>query len=274
MTTGLYISACLRQAKPRLSTLLKLMFGEALAFGQNTLWLGGVIELIEPLGFQERTIRTALFRLARHNVISIERHGRRSACMLTPAAASAMLSARQRLNQPAARSFGERWSMLVNTGDISAARFASTRKQLLDQDYCLLAPNLLARPASYHAEHSGEHGLAQFDVSGIQLAAAARQAEVGSDLAEPAAMYQQFQQRFLPLRQMLGQRGAFSDEQAYVVRVLVSHAYQHCRRSDPLLPQELLPASWPAGEAHQTYVALYNGCAIQARRHTITRNQA
>ena len=86
MTTELYISACLRQSRPRLSTLLKLMFGEALAFGQKTLWLGSVIELIEPLGFQERTIRTALFRLARHNVISIQRHGRRSACRLTPEA--------------------------------------------------------------------------------------------------------------------------------------------------------------------------------------------
>lgn len=273
MTTELYINACLRQARPRLSTLLKLMFSEALAFGQKTLWLGSVIELIEPLGFQERTIRTALFRLARHNVIRIERHGRRSACMLTPAAANAMLSARQRLNQPATRSFGEKWSMLVNAGDISAARFASTRKQLLEQEYCLLAPNLLARPASYSAEHEA-HGLAQFEVSGSQLAAAARQSMLESDLETPAAMYEQFQQRFLPLRQMLGQRGAFSDEQAYVVRVLVSHGYQHCRRSDPLLPQELLPDTWPASAAHQTYIALYNGCATQARRHTTTRNQA
>ncbi|WP_343729881.1 PaaX family transcriptional regulator C-terminal domain-containing protein [Duganella sp.] len=273
MTTGLYISACLRQARPRLSTLLKLMFGEALAFGQNTLWLGSVIELIEPLGFQERTIRTALFRLARHNIISIQRHGRRSACRLTPEAASAVLEARHRLSQPAVRSFDEKWSMVVNTGDISAARFASARKHLLEQEYCLLAPNLLARPASYLAQHE-VLDLARFDVSGSQLAAAARQPDVGNDLETPAAMYQQFQQRFLPLRQMLGQRGAFNDEQAYVVRMLVSHAYQHCRRSDPLLPRELLPETWPASAAQQTYVALYNGCATQARRHTITKNQA
>ncbi len=68
---------------------------------------------------------------------------------------------------------------------------------------------------------------------------------------------------------MLGRRGAFSDEQAYKLRLLVSHGYQQCRRADPLLPQELLPEGWPAMAAYQTYVALYAGCAAQARRHIL-----
>lgn len=269
-----YINAVLRQAKPRLSTLLKLMFSETQAFGQKTQWLGSVIELMEALGFQERTIRTALFRLAEHKMIKVERHGRRSLCMLTAPTAAAILAARQRLNMPAARSFTEDWTILVNSGGIGAARYATIRKQLLDLDYCLLAPNLLARPASYtRGVPCGEdHGMALFEVHGAQLASAVRQPLFGkmeSDLETPAALYQQFQQRFLPLRQMLGQRGAFTDEQAYMIRLLVSHGYQQCRRSDPLLPQELLPEDWPSMAAYQTYVALYAGCASQARRHIL-----
>jgi phenylacetic acid degradation operon negative regulatory protein len=274
MNSELYISAALRQAKPRLSTLLKLMFSEAQAFGQKTQWLGSVIELIEPLGFQERTIRTALFRLAEHKMIKVERHGRRSLCMLTTPTAAAILAARQRLNMPSARSFGEDWTLLVNSGGISAARYACTRKQLLDLDYCMLAPNLLARPAAYArgVPAGEEHGMALFEVHGAQLAAAVRQPLFGKmewDLETPAEMYAQFLQRFQPLRQLLGQRGAFTDEQAYLIRLLVSHGYQHCRRSDPLLPQELLPQDWPAMQAYQTYVALYAGCAAQARRHIL-----
>jgi phenylacetic acid degradation operon negative regulatory protein len=274
MNSEFYIDAVLRQAKPRLSTLLKLMFSEAQAFGQKTQWLGSVIGLLEPLGFQERTIRTALFRLAESKLIRIERHGRRSLCMLTPPTAAAILATRQRLNIPAARSFAEDWTMLVHTGGFSAARYATARKQLLDLDYCVLAPNLMARPASYtRGMQAGEdHGLALFEVSGNQLAAAVRQPLFGKaswDLETPAELYQQFQQRFMPLRHMLGQRGAFSDQQAYKLRLLVSQGYQHARRSDPMLPQELLPPEWSAMAAYQTYVALYAGCAAQARRHIL-----
>jgi phenylacetic acid degradation operon negative regulatory protein len=278
MNSEFYIDAVLRQAKPRLSTLLKLMFSEAQAFGQQTQWLGSVIQLIESLSFQERTIRTALFRLAEHKVIKIERHGRRSLCVLTPPAASAIQSARQRLNIPATRGFGEDWTMLVNSGGFNATSYATARKQLLDLDYCVLAPNVLARPSSYTrgVQPGEDHGLALFEISGSQLAAAVRQPLFGKvdwDLDTPAALYEQFEQRFLPLRQMLGQRGAFTDEQAYMVRLLVTHGYQQCRRSDPLLPQELLPENWPAMAAYQTYVALYAGCAAQARRHILKVTQ-
>jgi phenylacetic acid degradation operon negative regulatory protein len=274
MNSQFHIEAVLRQAKPRLSTLLKLMFSEAQAFGQKTQWLGSVIALIEPLGFQERTIRTALFRLAESKLIKIERHGRRSLCMLTPSTAAAIQAARQRLNTPAARSFGEDWSMLVHTGGFSAVRYATARKQLLELDYCVLAPNIMARPASYaRGVQSGEdHGLALFEVNGSQLAAAVRQPLFGKmdwDLETPKELYEEFQQRFTPLRAMLGKRGALTDQQAYMVRLLVSHGYQHSRRSDPLLPQELLPPEWPAMAAYQTYVALYAGCAGQARRHIL-----
>jgi phenylacetic acid degradation operon negative regulatory protein len=279
MNSEFYIDAALRQAKPRLSTLLKLMFSEAQAFGQKTQWLGSVIALLAPLGFQERTVRTALFRLAEHSTIKIERHGRRSLCMLTPPAASANQSVRQRLNIPAGRSFAEDWTMLVNSGGINATSYAAARRLLLELDYCVLAPNLLARPASYArgAQDGEDHGLALFEVSGTQLAAAVRQPLFGKtdwDLDTPAAMYEQFQQRFLPLRQMLGKRGAFTDQQAYMVRLLVSHGYQQCRRSDPLLPQELLPDTWQAMAAYQTYMALYAGCASQARRHILKITEA
>ena len=267
---------CLQEAKPRLPYLLKLMFGEAQALGQPALWLGHVIALLEPLGFNERAIRTALFRLAADSVIRLERHGRRSLCRLQPAAAGALLAARQRLNMPPQRSFDEDWTMLVNSGGLGAARYAAARKHLQQLDFCQLAPNVLARPASYG--HGGPPGLApaelaglaRFDVDGMQLAAAVRQPLFGRtarDLAPAEDEYSEFQQRFAPLRQLLGRRGAQSDAQAFVLRLLVSHGYQHCRHSDPLLPQELLPAEWPAMAAYQTYMALYAGCARQAQRH-------
>jgi phenylacetic acid degradation operon negative regulatory protein len=255
--------------------MLKLMFSEAHAFGQKTLWLHSVIELMRPLGFHERTVRTALYRLTVHKQLRMERHGRHSLCMPAPAAVAAMVAARQRLNTSPARSFGEDWTMLVNSGGVSAARYSVIRKRLLEMDYCLLAPNVLARPLVYDAAlppgmpPPAEHGLAQFDVGGAQLAAAVRQPLFGAaeyDLDGAATLYRQFAQCYEPLLPLLGRYGAVSDEQAFLIRLLVSHGYQHCRHSDPLLPQELLTDGWPAEAAYRTYAALYNGCADQARR--------
>jgi len=277
-TTASHIETCLLQARPRLNTMLILMFSEAQLFGQKSQWLGSAIALMQPLGFQERAIRTALCRLADHQALRVERHGRRSLCQLAPATAAAVWAARQRHNIPPERSFAEDWTILVNTGGINAARYATTRKRLLALDYCLLAPNLLARPSAYRSALDGtmpaaeELGLALFDVSGAQLAAATSQPLFGCtdwDLDGIAELYQQFLQRFEHLRGLLDQPGAISDEQAFLLRLLVSHGYQHCRRSDPLLPQELLPDAWPALAAYQTYVALYCRCAGPARRHIL-----
>jgi phenylacetic acid degradation operon negative regulatory protein len=275
-TTGHYLQAYLRHARPRLNTLLKLALSEAQVFGQGAQWLSSLIELMQPLGFQERTVRTAVFRLTEHQELLVERHGRCSLCRLAPQVTAAIETERQRLNRPPARAFDQDWTMLVNSGGISAARHAAARQRLRALDFCELAPNVLARPAACGAGNSSHlpaaelHGLALFEVSGTQLAAAVHQPLFGRtdwDLATPAALYRQFQQRFTPLRQLLCQKGAISDEQACRIRLLVSHGYQQCRGSDPMLPQELLPDDWPAMAAYQTYVALYSGCAAQARRH-------
>ncbi|MFS2134465.1 PaaX family transcriptional regulator C-terminal domain-containing protein [Duganella sp. Dugasp56] len=270
-----YLNLYLGQARPRLRTMLRLMFSSAQEYGHKSLWLGSAIELMRPLGFQQPAVRAALFRLGVHQQLRVERHGRHSLCTLTPAANAAILTARQRLNTPPERSFAEDWTMLINSGGISSARYARVRRQLLGLDYCLLAPNVLARPAGYaNAMPSAEdHGLALFHVCGSQLAAAVRQPLFGLpewDFDGAAALYQQFEERFAPLLPMMGRHDAIDDEQAYLIQLLVSHGYQHCRQADPLLPQELLPDAWPATTAYRTYAALYNGCAEQARRHLLS----
>ena len=275
MSTEYYLAACMKQAQPRLNTLLRLMFAEARALGHPSQWLSSVIGLMRPLGYGERAIRTALFRLGEHGELAIERHGRRSVGRLSPTVAASLRAERQRIDTPPARSFGEAWIMLVNSGGLGASRYAEARKRLIALDYCQLAPNVLARPAHYRgaAAEAPEPGLAQFNVDGAQLAAAVRQPLSGQpdwDLDAAALQYRTFQQRFQPLRRLLDLPGAIDDEQAYQIRLLVSHGYQHCRRGDPLLPKELLPADWPAMAAYQTYMALLDGCAAQSRRHMLT----
>jgi phenylacetic acid degradation operon negative regulatory protein len=273
-----YLDACLRQARPKVSTMLKLMLGEAYTIGQPSQWIASAIALMEPLGVDERATRTALFRLCQQQQMHIERHGRRSLCRLAPAASAGLAAARRRLDTPPARDFNEDWTLLINSGGIGAARYAAARKQLQALEYCLLAPNLLARPAACASAPSSqmpaaeEYGLALFEVSGAQLAAAVRQPLFGRadwDLDGAAEGYARFTRRFDPVRQMLCGQGAMSDAQAYVIRLLVSHGYLHCRRSDPMLPCELLPPTWPAMGAYRTYREVYGGCAIPARRHML-----
>jgi len=277
-TTEKYLDACLRQARPRATTMLKLMLAEAHLFGQPAQWIASTIALMEPLHMSERATRTALFRLCEQRQLDIERHGRRSLCRLAPATIAMLTAARGRLDTPPARGFTEDWTLLVNSGGLGATRYAAARKQLQALEYCLLAPNVLARPAAYaDAPSPGipaaeEHGLALFEVSGAHLAAAVRQPLFGKadwDLDGAAQEYERFERRFAPLRQMLRSQGAVSDEEAYLIRLLVSHAYLHCRRGDPMLPRELLPQAWPAMAAYQTYRAIHAGCAIQARRHML-----
>lgn len=271
--TETQLQSCLRQAQPKLSDMLQLLFSESAAFGQDALWVRSVIDLTMPLGFQERAIRTALFRLGTRDTLQPQRHGRRSQCTLTPATATAIEAERQRMNMSPQRSFDTNWIMLVNSGGLGALRYAAKRKQLHALDYCLLAPNVMARPVDYGCDDEADYlGLAGFEVSGSQLATACGQPLFGKsewDLATPRQLYRQFQQRYEGLREALGQPGAISDQQAWSIRLLAGHDYRRCRRADPLLPREWLPQDWPAMAAYETYIDIYEGCAAGARRHVM-----
>ena len=65
-------------------SLIISVFGDAVLPRGGRIWLGSLIRLLEPLGLNERLVRTSVFRLAREGWLRSEPAGRRTDYLLTP----------------------------------------------------------------------------------------------------------------------------------------------------------------------------------------------
>ena len=71
------------QTPIRASSLIITLYGDAIEPHGGTVWLGSLINLLEPIGINERLIRTSIFRLTKEGWLKAEKVGRRSYYSLT-----------------------------------------------------------------------------------------------------------------------------------------------------------------------------------------------
>mgnify|MGYP000512312082 FL=1 len=60
------------------TSLISSLYGDSLSHRGGEIWLGSLAALLEGLGFGERFVRTALFRLNKEGWLDVSRIGRRS----------------------------------------------------------------------------------------------------------------------------------------------------------------------------------------------------
>lgn len=60
------------------TSLISSLYGDALSHRGGEIWLGSLAALLEGMGFGERFVRTALFRLNKEGWLDVSRIGRRS----------------------------------------------------------------------------------------------------------------------------------------------------------------------------------------------------
>ena len=78
-----FLSRLIKSDPPRAKSLCVSLLGDALAPHGGAIWLGDLIELLAPLGINERLLRTSVFRLVAQNWLQSERHGRRSLYLIS-----------------------------------------------------------------------------------------------------------------------------------------------------------------------------------------------
>ena len=74
-----------QQTPIRASSLIITVYGDAIEPHGGAVWLGSLIGLLEPMGINERLIRTSIFRLTQEGWLTAEKVGRRSYYRLTNA---------------------------------------------------------------------------------------------------------------------------------------------------------------------------------------------
>ena len=83
------------------TSMIVTVFGDAVSQHGGWIWLGSLIEALAPFGFSERSLRTAVNRLAQQDWLKAERVGRRSYFCFTDQAQGHYERAARRIYSPA-----------------------------------------------------------------------------------------------------------------------------------------------------------------------------
>ncbi|MCP5027685.1 MAG: hypothetical protein GY929_15530 [Actinomycetia bacterium] len=252
--------------RPHISarSVLVTIFGDSVVPAGGEIWLGDLIELCAPFGFNDRLVRTSMFRLTSEGWFETERIGRRSRYRLTSSATAEFADAEARIYRPWEPATASDWVMTFLDGQgIASDQLAKLNAALRERGFVPLAPGVMAAP---HGEATAVHRAA----SDVGLATPPPVAHSRFEMHDPAVtawLCRSFElehtahsyQEFLSNYRWAEAEGLklLPNRDAFLLRTMVVHDLRRARLTDPDLPLDLLPSHWPAREAIELAGELY-----------------
>ena len=259
---------------PRAKSLIVTVWGDALAPHGGAVWLAGLIRLMAPLGVNERSVRTSVFRLARDGWLDATAVGRVSRYALTREGARRFDDAHHRIYERPVEAWDGAWD-LVLADRVAPTPRAALREELRWAGYGELGATTFVRPRL--AGQTVPSILAARGIAGAAIVTQAMDvpgqtplaAVTGAawDLAALATDYRRFLQHFGTVIERFRSAIEHDPAQCFVVRTLLVHAYRRVLLRDPLLPAALLPMDWPGAAAYALCRDFYRLTHVSAERH-------
>ncbi|TSE35657.1 Transcriptional repressor PaaX [Tepidimonas charontis] len=269
----------MRQDRVQAGSLIITVFGDAVLPRGGRLWLGSLIQLLAPLGVNERLVRTAVYRLVQEGWLVTQACGRRTDYLLSPSGQARIAEAARQIYAARAPRWDLHWRLLLATGTWSARERDRLRRSLFWQGYGELAGNTFIHPsadvaATFDALHADGLGARRADLLALRAerlplrgtAADRELVRLAWNLEALAQAYIGFEQRYASIVAEL-ERAPASPPLAFVGRTLLIHDWRRLLLRDPQLPQELLPRDWPGERARQLTRRAYRLLLQPAEQH-------
>ncbi len=276
-----WIEDLLRERPVRANSLIITIYGDSIAPHGGSVWLGSFINLVKPLGINDRLVRTSVFRLSKDSWLTSEHIGRRSFYGLTATGRRRFEHAYRRIYfQPRMRWEGDWQLVLTAGGDLAPAQRDEVRKELQWEGFGQIASGVLAHPSA-----NLEPLLDILQGNGVQdKVVVLRAKSLGALVSKPTRElvrecwnlssisqdYKTFLDRFRPVLKALKSARDLDPEQCFLVRTLLMHEFRRTLLRDPQLPEELLPHDWHGNAARQLCQELYVLTQKQAENHLMS----
>lgn len=276
---GRLIGDLKRRVKLRANSAIITLFGDAVLPRGGNIWLGSLIALAASLGIAERPVRTGVYRLSRQGWLTSKSRGRRAFYTLTGPGLEKFHEAQRRIHAVEPVVWDGEWQLVQIPADLPAAERLSLKRELGWLGFGRIGPSLYGHPSQ--GTDAVARLLARHEIAARSLVFRARLAESVSTahLHEVVSTawkldalnrdYGRFLKTFRPVAEALQNGLELSDEQAFVLRILLIHDYRRLLLKDPVLPDPLLPADWQGGTARDLTVAIYRKVAAAADRHLV-----
>ncbi len=273
-----WVEAYLAEMPPRSKSLVVTVIGDSIAPHGGSVWLTSLIELLAPFNFNDRLVRTSVFRLTEEGLLESRREGRRALYALTSSGRKRFERAHRRIYMPPSQSWNGTWTLVMTprAGNNEVDR-VELRRELAWLGFATIGQGILAHPATDGAalrevlESLGlldkVYVLQAHDFNYFGARPAQEIVAQCWSLDGVEDIYRQFVKRFQPMLDCFLSRERPNPLQAFQMRTLLIHAYRRAILNDPQFPAEILPADWPGHMAYELCSKLYNLCCRPAEQH-------
>lgn len=256
------------------------LFGAFAAGKHERLWSGGLVELLNDLGFSDGASRVALARLVNRGLLTRSKKGRLVYYSLSERTEHLLAEGDRRIFRLgwAVERWDGRWTMLWHaipeTRRVERARLGRRLRFLgfgSVQDGTWISPHNRERDV---VELLREIGVEEH--AGVLIGRPAKDIHLHAmierawDLEELANRYEMFVETFDEYRSPAKQK-KLSDREAFLVRTSVVHAFRRFPFLDPDLPDQLMIRNVPRREAAAIFHAVYDGLEESAQRYFDSR---
>lgn len=265
----------LETLRPNAKSLIVSIFGDAILPHGGAVWLGSLVQLVEPFGINDRGVRTSVFRLSKDGLLTSQQVGRRSYYALTESGRLRFEAAHRAIYASARKPWDKAWT-IVFTGLVDGEAREALRQDLAWQGFGQLTAGVMVHPDpdSMPLRAALEEARAQGRAVVLRAHADEWHAETDQrtiaakawDLDRLSAVYQAFLLDFRPFLRLLEQVDAGPDA-CFRLRTLLIHAYRRALLRDPMLPDELMSPNWPGAAARLLCRNLYRKVQAGAEQH-------
>lgn len=251
------------------TSLISTIFGDSVLHRGGNISLASLIQLLELFGFNDRAVRTSVFRLVKNDWLCSDKIGRTSFYRITDSSRSTYLQAEQRIYNDQMKEWDHYWDLILMSS-LDTENKALLKKELEWLGFANISTNLMAYPGCNRIELQRllvdlnmSEQVVVFTAETLQLFnnsvdTIGRMLRTNWPIDELRQRYLQFLDIFREIGVLLMQENEqLEPVQAFQIRTLLIHYYRRILLKDPALPLELLPTDWPAISARTLSMNIY-----------------
>ncbi|WP_326519100.1 phenylacetic acid degradation operon negative regulatory protein PaaX [Acinetobacter sp. CAAS 2-6] len=250
------------------TSLIMTIFGDSVFHRGGIISLASLIQLMDVFGFNERSVRTAVFRLVQNGWLISEKIGRTSYYRVTESSRQRFIHADQKIYSFTHTEWDGKWD-LVLLSSVELENKIILKRELEWLGFANISTNLMAYPGCDHLKLQNlllnlkmTDQVVLFKAETLQLwqeshPTVKRMVEVNWPVQELHARYEKFIRDFREIFNLVEHDEDLDPLQAFQIRILLIHQYRRILLKDPNLPFELLPSDWLSLNARNLSSNLY-----------------
>ena len=257
-------------AKEALSgtSLIMTVFGDCVYHHGGIISLASLIQLMDNFGFNERSVRTAVFRLVQNGWLVSEKIGRTSYYRVTENSRQRFVQADAKIYNFNHMEWDKKWD-LVLLSSVELDNKLTLKKELEWLGFANIASNVMAYPGCGHLKLQNlllnlkmTEQVVLFEAETLHFwqgsyPTVKKMVEINWPIQELHARYDKFIRDFREFMNLVESSDNLDAVQAFQLRILLIHQYRRILLKDPDLPHELLPTNWLSLNARNLSGNLY-----------------